>query len=398
MLPAKNLLIDLNSIACYFGVPINKGASNEHGQNDFFSSHGIPAYLRIPQMRPALSGRLQGAKFFVHGSIFMHGLCAINLPRKFARYRILSAVHAAETLPHGHPWPGLPQHVSQRQQSARLAYLCRLRAGSDSSSPWTLSRRSIRNRAREYGLRAGLNNHRFVLIAFPMGAFSKKQGCGQTPHAFGFARTDPVIYRYHRREIRRCQYSGHLNPRGRIILHHGSRLSRLRASICHASGACHVHHPGQIQHAMPTPLFAPSRQNNGTALRSNNSFNRRTISPKLSTTTSSDQIFRFRNQQTLHLFDKQLRGQRTYCRAALQMPLESRTIFSLDQTAPAHQGFLGNITKRRQVPSLDCHLNLRAGRHYQKTSRLKAKPLHNFTDFERDHFRENAYIASTYGN
>src|SRR3989338_10311316 len=132
MLPAKNLLIDFNSIACYFGVPISKGASNEHGQNNFFSSYGILASLRIPQMRPALSGRLQGAKFFVHGSIFMHGFFAINLPRKFARYRILSAVHAAETLPHGHPRPGLPQHISQRQQSARLAYLCRLRDDSDS--------------------------------------------------------------------------------------------------------------------------------------------------------------------------------------------------------------------------------------------------------------------------
>ena len=33
MLTAKNLLIDFNSIACYFGVPIDKGASNEHRQN-----------------------------------------------------------------------------------------------------------------------------------------------------------------------------------------------------------------------------------------------------------------------------------------------------------------------------------------------------------------------------
>ncbi len=53
----KNLLIDLNSNTCYFGVPTNKGASNEHGQNDFFSSHGIPATLRIPQMCCALPRR-----------------------------------------------------------------------------------------------------------------------------------------------------------------------------------------------------------------------------------------------------------------------------------------------------------------------------------------------------
>src|SRR3990167_4010837 len=130
MLPAKNLLIDLNSIACYFGVPTNKGASNEHGQNDFFSSHGIPAYLRIPQMHPALSRRLQGAKFFVHGSIFMHGLCAINLPacaffkadrsREFTRHRIMPAIYATKALSHGPSWSSLPQHIRSEEHTSEL--------------------------------------------------------------------------------------------------------------------------------------------------------------------------------------------------------------------------------------------------------------------------------------
>ena len=213
MLTVKNLLIDLNSIACYFGVP-TIGAFNEHGQNNFFSSHGIFTNIRIPQMCRTISRRLQSTELFMHGSIFMYGFCTINLSRKFARYRIVSEIHATEALSHGHSRSSLSQYISQRQQSTRLAYLCRLLAGSNSSSPRTVSRRFIRNRSREYGLRAGLNNHRFVLIAFSMGAFSKEQGGDQTSYAFGFARTDPVIYRYHQRKIRRRPYSGHLNPRG----------------------------------------------------------------------------------------------------------------------------------------------------------------------------------------
>ena len=80
------------------------------------------------------------------------------------------------------------------------------------------------------------------------------------------------------------------------------------------------------------------------------------------------------------------------------MPLESRTLFPLDQTAFAHQGFFRNITKRRQDAGLDRNLGLRAHSHYQKTSQPQTESLHNFTNFERDHFRQNAYIASTYGN
>src|SRR3990167_5074648 len=122
MLPAKNLLIDLNSIACYFGVPTNKGASNEHGQNYFFSSDGIPAFVRISKMCYALQRRLQDSKLFMHGSIFVHGLCTIDLSRKFTRHRIMFAIHAIKTLSHGYSWSNIKKHVSRCQRKSRLAY------------------------------------------------------------------------------------------------------------------------------------------------------------------------------------------------------------------------------------------------------------------------------------
>src|ERR1044072_2404925 len=96
----EKLLIDLKSNFCYFGAP-NQGATNEYRQNNFFSNPGIPTSIRISQMCRALSRRLQSQKFFMHGSIFMPGFCSINLSRKFTRYRIVSDVHAKQTLSYG---------------------------------------------------------------------------------------------------------------------------------------------------------------------------------------------------------------------------------------------------------------------------------------------------------
>ena len=165
------------------------------------------------------------------------------------------------------------------------------------------------------------------LSLFPWARFPKEQGRDQASHAPGFTRANPVIYQYHRRENRGCKRLGHLDPRSRIVLHHGPQVSRFCQTLCHPSGARNVCDPDQIQHTMPASLLTPGRQNNGTALRSNNRINRCAISQGLSTTTSFDQTFRFRNQKIFHLPDQQLRHRRDYRCATLQMPLENRTIF-----------------------------------------------------------------------
>ena len=395
---SENLLIDLNLIACYFGVPTDKGASNEHRQNYFFSGHGILATLRIPQMCCAIPRRLQGAKIFMYGSIFMHGFCATDLSRKPARHHGMFTIHATKTLSHGHPGLNIQKHISRRQQSTRLAYLRRLCANFNSSSPRTLSGRFLRDRFERYGLCLGLNNHRSVSVAFSMGPFSKEQGCDQTSHASGSAWTYSVIYQYHRRKSSGCQCSGHPDPRSRVVLHHGPRVSRLHAFVYDPSGPCNICHPDQIQYAIPAPVLTPGRQNNRASVRPNDRLNQRAISQRLSGATSLGQILRCPEQEILQVPDQQLRYRRDHRSATLQMPLESRTLFSLDQTAFAHQGFFRDITKRRQDTNLDRNLNLRDGRHYQKTFEPQSKSLHNFTNFERDHFRQNAYIASTYEN
>src|SRR3989338_9090179 len=123
MVTKQNVFIDFNSVSCYFGA-LYKGAPNEYRQNRFFSSDGILAFVRIPQMRQALSWRLQGQKFFLHGSIFMSCLRTTDLPGKLARYRSVPAFHAEQVIPHGHSRTRFTQHVIKREQPEGLAHLC----------------------------------------------------------------------------------------------------------------------------------------------------------------------------------------------------------------------------------------------------------------------------------
>jgi hypothetical protein len=70
----------------------------------------------------------------------------------------------------------------------------------------------------------------------------------------------------------------------------------------------------------------------------------------------------------------------------------------MDQATPAYQGFLRDIRECRQDTGMDSNIRLCAGRDYQKAIKSKIFALHNSTNLERDHIRENAYFASTYGN
>ncbi len=398
MLTAQNLLIDLNSIACYFGVPTSKGASNEHGQNNFFSSHGILATVRIPQMCCALSRRLQSAKFFMHGSIFMHGLRAIDLSREPARHRVMLAIHATETLSHGHPRSGLTQYIGQRQQPARLANLRRFCPSVDPLGQGTIPERTIWRGTQANGLRAGCNDHRPVPVVIPMGTFSKEQRSHQAAYAFRLALQHSVFYRDHRRKDARNEHSRYAHSRSGLFLYHGSRLPGLQPALCLASSPGVLYRQGQIESHLPPRLFTAGRKINRLALRSNNHIDQLLLGHELSRANSFGQILRFRTRQTFDLPDQSFNARCHQNRSTVQMPLEDRTVLPVDQATLAHQSILRHIRKRRQDTSVDRDIHLRAGGHYQKAIETRAEPLHNFTNFERDHFRQNAYVTSTCGN
>src|SRR3989338_828600 len=162
----NNIFFDLNVPECYCDV-FQQGASNEYGQNNLFPSHGIPADVRIPQMCRAISRRTKDTELFLSRSVFKYSLRAVDVSRESSRYRVLLALNVRTPVPHGLPGKDSQEHSGRCKRKTRLAYLCRFRDDSDSQRARTLYQRIIRHRTRQYGLRAGLNNHRLVFIAFP---------------------------------------------------------------------------------------------------------------------------------------------------------------------------------------------------------------------------------------
>ena len=66
----------------------------------FLSTNGFSTSIRIQQTSQALRWKLQGQKFFVLGSVSLHGLCSTHLSGKLARYRSMPAFLPKQTLSH----------------------------------------------------------------------------------------------------------------------------------------------------------------------------------------------------------------------------------------------------------------------------------------------------------
>src|SRR6266496_3303794 len=120
----KILFFDLNVPTCYCDA-FQQGASNEYGQNNFFPGHGIPADVRIPQMRRTLPWRTKDVELFLSRSVFEHGLRSVNISREFARHRILSALDVWTPVSHGFPGKNFQEHAGRCKRKSRLAHLRR---------------------------------------------------------------------------------------------------------------------------------------------------------------------------------------------------------------------------------------------------------------------------------
>jgi hypothetical protein len=68
----------------------------------------------------------------------------------------------------------------------------------------------------------------------------------------------------------------------------------------------------------------------------------------------------------------------------------------MDQAASENKSILWNVRKCGQNANMDCHHHLCAGIDHQKAIEVETESLHNFTDYKRDAFRENAAIANAY--
>src|SRR4030067_2774869 len=106
-------------------------------------THGVSAEVRFSTVRPMLQRAIQDQKLFLLGSIPLYGLCAVNISREPSRYRSLSSVGPAQSLPYGLPWKSLPQYPRSSQRGPGLAHLCRLCPNPDWSCPASLCQRFV---------------------------------------------------------------------------------------------------------------------------------------------------------------------------------------------------------------------------------------------------------------
>ena len=236
MLLNKTTTNDLNLPVIFKPFPYNIGLADEYRANRFFSNHGPDASLGFPQMRQTISWRLQSTKILLHGPISLYGICSINLPREFARYRSMPARQPAQTLSYGHSIQHLTKHIGRRQRKSRLANLRRLRSNPYIHCQRTLCQGRFRHQSASRSVRSRLNNYRFMPVAISLGKVSQNQSCDQTSYFTQLKRQYSRVHPYFRWKTARCQYSRHFNCSARILLSDGSRLRGFRPTLYNTAG------------------------------------------------------------------------------------------------------------------------------------------------------------------
>ena len=105
----------------HFALHSVKGMADEQWSNSLCSDNGFSAAQRIPQMCYSIQRPLQSPTVFVHGSIPLHGICSVKLPRKSAGHRGMSACSAIQAVSHGHSKSHFSLDSCARQRNTRLA-------------------------------------------------------------------------------------------------------------------------------------------------------------------------------------------------------------------------------------------------------------------------------------
>src|SRR5439155_24685781 len=120
-------------------------------------------------LRRAVPGQSLRQRFLLLGAVPLFGVCSAHLSRKSPRYRSLSSCSATQALSYGLPGPGFSQHVGTRQRTPRLADLRRFRSSLDCRRSRPLPPRTFRSGVVRDRVCPGLDDHRFVPCAFPVG-------------------------------------------------------------------------------------------------------------------------------------------------------------------------------------------------------------------------------------
>jgi len=133
----------------------------------------------------------------------------------------------------------------------------------DRTGDRALCRRAVRCRTQAGRLRLGLDDHRSVFVAVPVGQVPSAQSCYQTAHLAGLAGELS-----HRRDSdhgqgSRRQHSRRAGLRGGILLHRRSRLFGFRPAVSLASQRSLLRHPHQEELPLSAALLPSGQKTTG---------------------------------------------------------------------------------------------------------------------------------------
>lgn len=300
----KYCVIDLKAVL-YNIDHSSQGVINEYRQNRFLSNHGLFTIVRIPQMCHTLSGQLQNTNFLMLGPIFMHGIRAVNISRKPARYRSMFKIRAEQVVPHGYSWQNCSGHVSRCKRKPGLANLRRLRSNTNSHCQRTIRKRRVEFRIRTNYLCLRYHHYRSLPGIISLGCILQGKSSRQTAYIDGHTGFYPFFRRDNSWENLRCQNSRSSCPGTGFFLHYGSWLPRLSTPVYSQSISVVFCNPLQKEPTIQKSLFSRYQQRQRSQVRSNNSINRCLYTQILPRQTQTHCLSRYRNRQTIDFFDQQ---------------------------------------------------------------------------------------------
>jgi hypothetical protein len=370
-----------------------KEIAYEFREDHFFSTDGISPAVRVSQVCGALSRQSQGEKFFMLGPIALHGICATNLSGESSGHPSMSSGKPGKIISHGYQRESITQHVGSRQQRSGLAHLRRFRSISDWSGKVSLHGHRIRSSTGTNGLCVGLHDHRLMSFVVSVGEISQTKGRDKTSYAAGFARQHPFARPYNTRESPRRQHLGRDRNRTRSGLCYGSGLCGLCPIVLDQSVQGVLCYSHQKQFRFQASLLSYNRQVLWVAMRPDHRVEGILCAKGLPGKTETNPVLGRRQTKAVCVFDQQLYPAGDNNRRTLSMPLASRIVFQMDQTALADQNILWNIGECGKNTDMDRYYRLCARGDSQEAPEPRLESLHNFTDFERHAFRENPHFT-----
>ena len=229
-----------------------------------------------------------------------------------------------------------------------------------------------------------------------MGNIPQEQVSGETAYASRSERQHSNDSFYYQRATSRSQYPRQAADRSRGNLHHGSRLSGLRASLQTASIGSILCYTRQEQRQIPPAILSEDRQNVWTQIRPGHYTVRLLLQERLSRKAPANCLLRRKAKQESGFLDQQFHTSCANHHRDLPQTLANRVVLQVDQTASANQGVLRHIRECGQNTNMDCYLRLRAGCNYQEAVESGGKSILNITDCQCYAFRENTAFTSAY--